>query len=298
MRFNSKEEICAYFNIDPTKTEKEVIKVLTQMRVAHHPDKIGDPTDEEKDMWAEIDDAKKFLRNSDTEIMIPFSEVRDILAFTKDKGMQMASSREKLEERIQTTSQQIIKTVKVNWKPAKITSTSIAAIITLIWAFPSIITEHPILNSLRIPTRFYWHVSVVWFLSLLICCTMWLFSYLNERAIKGLLDVLKNEDNQFAIFSNFMSYHNNFDNSQKSFTIKDIEEHIEEWLCYNRKKQFHPFITKTRRRSIFFNKYFLSVKDIIPEVSQMIITRALEKKVIVKEDTHTWYDTYIVNDEK
>lgn len=296
MQFNSKEEICAYFNIDPTKTEKEIIKILTQMRVEHHPDIMGEPTDEEKDMWAEIDDAKKFLRNRDTEIMIPFSEVRDMIAFAKNKDMQMASSREKLEERIQTTSQQIIKTVKVNWKPAKITSTSLAALITLIWAFPSIITEHPILNSIRIPTSFYLHVSVVWFLSLLICCTMWLFSYLNERSIKRLLDILKNEDNQFAIFSNFMSRYNNFDSPQNSFTIKDIEGHVEEWLYYDRKKQFYPFIRKLRRRTVFLNKYFLSVKDIIPEVSQMIITRALEKKVIVKEDTHTWYDSYIVND--
>ena len=125
---------------------------------------------------------------------------------------------------------------------------------------------------------------------------MWLFSYLNERSIKRLLDILKNEDNQFAIFSNFMSRYNNFDSPQNSFTIKDIEGHVEEWLYYDRKKQFYPFIRKLRRRTVFLNKYFLSVKDIIPEVSQMIITRALEKKVIVKEDTHTWYDSYIVND--
>ena len=135
MQFNSKEEICAYFNIDPTKTEKEIIKILTQMRVEHHPDIIGEPTDEEKDMWAEIDDAKKFLRNRDTEIMIPFSEVRDMIAFAKNKDMQMASSREKLEERIQTTSQQIIKTVKVNWKPAKITSTILSELRPTVLAF-------------------------------------------------------------------------------------------------------------------------------------------------------------------
>lgn len=48
-----------------------------------------------------------------------------------------------------------------------------------------------------------------------------------------------------------------------------------------------------RRQGI--TKKLMKVNE-LPEVSQMIITRALEKKVIVKEDTHTWYDSYIVND--
>ena len=295
MEFYSKEEICTHFNISSTKTNKEIIKILTQMRAEHHPDKTGKPTDEEKNLWAEIDAAKKFLRNNNTEIMVPLSEIQNIISLTKNEDVKLVSPIEKIDEKIHNTSQRIIKTAKGIWKPAKITSTSIATIITAIWAFPSIVTEHPILSSLRISSSFYFSLSVIWFYSLFFCCTIWLFSYTNEKKVKWLLDILKNEDIQFEIFSEFINHYNN---SQKSFTIKDIQKHVEEWLRYSRKKQFYPFISKTRKRTYFANKYFLCVKDIIPEVSQMIITRALEKNVIIKEDTHTWYDSYIFNDTK
>lgn len=300
MKFSSKEEICIYFNIDASKTKEEIIKELKQMQASIHPDKTGEQTEEEKIRFSQIDAAKKFLRGNDTEIMVPLSDIRDILSIVKNNDTQLVSFKEKIEERIQNTSQRIIKTTKGNWKTAKITSTSIAVIITAIWAFPAIITEHPVLSAYRISKDFYLFLAALWFFALFVCCSIWLYAYNKERKIKNILETLKNEDNQFAIFSNFLENYYELKSDKRSFTVKDIEEYIEEWICYNKigyngTRYIYP-IKVIKRKSIYLNKYFLCIKDIIPEVSQMIITRALEKEVILKEDKRTWYDRYIIND--
>lgn len=294
MQFYSKEEICEYFDIDKSKSEKEIIKILTQMRAATHPDKKGEPTEEEKNKWETIDAAKKFLRNNNNEVMIPLSEIHNFLSVVNNEDMQMTLSKDNIEEKILNTSKRIIETTKENWKPAKITSTTVAAIITAIWSFPSIITEHPILNSISLSNYFYSVLSMIWVIVLYVCCTIWLLAYYNERKMKRLLEVLENEDNQFEIFSEFVKYYYNSKSSKTSFTVKDIEEYVERWIYYKRLNRFYPTTTKFKRETSS-NRYFNGVKDIIPEVSKMIIARALEKKVIIKEETHSWYDSYIIN---
>lgn len=295
MQFYSKEEICEYFDIDKSKSEKEIIKILTQIRVSTHPDKKGEPTEEDKNKWEIIDAAKNFLRNNNNEVMIPLSEIHKFLSVVNNEDIPMSLSKNNMEEKILNTSKKIIETTKENWKPAKITSTTIAAIITAIWSFPSIVTEHPILNSIHLSDSFYFFLSMIWLIVLYVCCAIWLLAYYNEKKTKRLLDVLKNEDYQFEIFSEFMKWCNNSNNSKTSFTTKDVEKYVEKWICLNKLNRSYSIKTKLQK-GIYPNRYFKGVKDIIPEVGKMIVARALEKKVIIKENTHSWYDSYIIND--
>jgi hypothetical protein len=295
MKFYSKEEICAYFNIDTNKSEKEIIKDLTRMQVELHPDKIGKQTEEEKIKYSKIDDAKSFLRSNHTEVMIPLSDVRDIISLVKNENMPLVLSRETIEEKIQNTSQKIIKNTKGTWKPMKITTTSVAIMMSAIWAFPSVITEHPILQSTRFYDEFYFALTVMWILSLIFGGFVWLIAYKKEKKVKVLLDVLKNEDVQFEIFSDFKNCCKKSKKMYNPFTIKDVEKHIKS-LIYNNGIELFYF-DKTEGKKMYGSKRcFSNISDIIPEVSQIIVARALEKNVIAKEDKNTWYDSYIFND--
>lgn len=320
MYLNPIEEICKEFNIDSNLDVEQIIKELTKIQATIHPDVNPDFSVEDNEKFSRIEEAKKALRKNSGETRIAVSDVLEIIKSVKYQDLEVKKESETIENDIKESSKSIIKTLKQRSLPRKITVSSIWAIITLLWAFPSMISEHPILGQLINIHNFYLFLSLVWLLALMVAIIILVYAFINETYTKNILYFLQNENNQYAIFSNFLDY-SNFD--EHTFTNKKLEDFIFQkvfmddrlWSDYRYieipKYPFSFLHPKTlhisnlvKRKKHYYSRYQFTnipkhlypyIIDIIPQISNVIIARAIEKGLITKKANINWFDTYFIN---
>ena len=311
MIFHSKDDVCKHFDLDPTLDVSQVIKELTKIQAKLHPDVNLDYSEKDKEMLSTIDDAKNFLREKSEQHLMQVSDILEIINLVKNENNSTKKEIEIAENEIAETSLSIIKTIKHQHLPYKITTASIWSLITLIWAFPSLITEHPIISTWVLPQTLYEILTIVWIISLFALLPILFFTYIEEKHTKLVLELLKNSDNQhifFLIFSKHLKYLN-----KTTFTQNDLTTFLNDLLFnsdYRLNETLHQ-LYETDRELIHQLNHILYVNDlnfrkyrrvysyatkITPKISNTIIARLLEKEVIFKKTERNWYDVYVLNE--
>lgn len=282
MSFTSKAEICKTFNIDSSLDPAQIIKELTMLQAEIHPDRKLDYTDTDQERFTLLEEAKSFLRETPEQTLVPVSQIVEIIKLVKSEGITQKKESEVIAEKISQTSETILRTIKHHYLPRKITVASISSIITLLWAFPSVVSEHPVLGQLiDVNSSLF---TLLWLDALMLLSMIWFITYRAEQYTKNVLHTLENVDKQWSIFSAFIS---NSGESPVEFSSKDLEDYILKHIS-------KPY--KSYQSRILHRQYSLAqVSEIIPHVSDMIIARALEKGIITKLPDAGWYDKYKVN---
>lgn len=287
MVYSSIEQICDEFQIDSSLDISTIISELTKKQKDLHPDANPNYSEDDLKMFSRINDAKDFLRQVDKNALVPLSEVISIIKSINNKELTSLEKEEKMQIGIKTKTQEIVKSIKSYYLPRKLTVAGLLALVSFVWAFPSMLTDHPIIGEIIDDIYslqfFYFILTAIWLFVLFLSVTLLFFTFRNETYIKNILQFLEKPESQYEIFSSFIKE----DCSNSTFTIKDLEEYI--CSCFSPQKRM--FMDKRIRvpRQLLPNVY-----EISPKIAEMIVFRVLEKGVISKVNTKGWYDKYVV----
>lgn len=189
---------------------------------------------------------------------------------------------EKLSENIQSR----LLVTKKQLKGSRISSTTIAAIITFLWMFPNQVIEHPLIqmffgDSMYATTRFAMTITVIWLCVLLYTIIIWCSSIRRERIEKAIMERLKLESVQNEIFMNFLDslYLN------QQFSKREFMKYLAQGLSEE----------KNQRKTLNFD----FEEKIVQNMADIILLRAKDYGVIRKIKSHSLIDCYeIIQDEK
>lgn len=297
MKFNSIEEIKDHFEIDVDDSE-ELKNCLLEIIKKIHPDKNGGEfrTKADEKYYHEIQDAIEYLDNINN-LLVTKEELSSITQILKDiipiHQNRISENYLVLENKIQSS----IKFYKSKHLFPKITTSAIALILTSIWLFPESVSKHPVLkNYLNTSDTSF---GLIWFLSLLLCAITWVLLKMVETRNNDLKKGLSLETNMNKIFTRFVdySYHGKIADGYFYFTKDELIEFI---ISYDFKKD--SLIIKRRTKNFlnlykeFFEKFLLLNHDVdldlVQSVSEVIIEKGLQKKVIKKVDSYSINDTF------
>jgi len=279
--FNSKTEICREFNIEFSENTEEIIKKLTKLQQDIHPDITN--TDEQISVeMTRLTEAKKYLRElekSDNQL-VSVSAIRDIITAIKNDNYS-SNSLENIEKKYLSSCEDKFRSIKKSFLPHKITLSSIMAVISFVWLFPSLLKEHPIVGQIFFNDSLYFSnylmFTGIWVFIMYGLSALFFVVYQKEKRIKHILYQFEDLNFQYNIFLKFLNKNRN-----ESFTQVDLEEYIFKALSENNK-----------RRKSFLKLY---AQEIFPEISKILLLRAVDKGIIVKTDDVSWYDNYVISE--
>jgi len=308
MVFSSIKEICDEFGLDSALDIPDIIKKLTAIQVSIHPDKNSSSTTDEasKEKNARIDEAKSYLRHlasaeqiSNSTVMIPATFINDITdmigALREITEIQAELPSVITEKKCEDTAESIFIKIRKAFLPQKITLSSIIAVLVFIFSFPKVLAEHPIFEGYfrfsdgGIDIDAFAVFTAVWFFVLCICVFFLVFTFLKQRKIENVIDALKSGKMQYEIYQKFKKHV--MEDPQlcmEPFHQDNLEKFILETICPEKgKPEFSRGLYSWKKSR---EKYST---EIIPVISELIIQRALEKKVVKESEKASWYDGYI-----
>ena len=173
--------------------------------------------------------------------------------------------------------------MKKDFLPPKIAIGSIIAVLTFVWSFPNLLKGNPLFEYIfrsesGISSDAYFVFTGIWLGSVVLLLELLFFTFLRQRRIETLLENFKNIDRQYELFSEFMR------TGTRVFIQKDLEKFIEKSILDSRSSK------KSGGKHNMIKKYSI---EIIPVIAEMMIQRALDKGLVKKGDTPSWYDEYI-----
>jgi len=287
MKYNSKKDICKEFNIDSTLETDDIIKELTKMQADIHPDINPNFTDEDKEKFTSIEEAKNFLRNNKSDSQIVIADLVNALQKLEGQNIIPAGTNQNLQNEVKQSADKIVKTFKKQYLPRKITTTAIAAVISLIWAFPNAMLEHPILGRLLDIDIYYLFLSALWILSLYIAVVVFLFAHSIESKVQRIMTQIQNLDYQYEIFISFIRFLRHKNAKVNEFSFEELKEYLDFSLLT------HTTCVKSYKK--IPKQLHVHILDITPQISNMIIAHALKKSIITKKNEIGWYDAYFIN---
>lgn len=338
MNFDSLDDIIAHFDFN-VKDAEEVKKELKNLIKEVHPDKNKGDFKNEKDktFFYEIQAALKYIEKSNPNFSL--SNQNEITALTKvltelaltKKEDSIAESVEKKNSSLTTKLQDSITSFhNLNSSP-KITGIVATTIITALWAFPSIVKDHPLLKILYNYNREF---TVIWIISLFFMGTLWLKIKSSERYDEEIKRSYRLDSTQNYIFTLFIKWmkvnHINYEIINKKRVITFSKDDLINFLTtrfktlqrrlrgtetlqsYEIEKEIKRIEESGgfendiyRRRSIspfsLFSNFLPKPGEIDLEVAQLIcdliIERLSAKGVITKSELKSLSDKFVYEDE-
>ena len=294
--YTSIDEIRKEFGFSENADIETMKKELTQEQKKIHPDVNENYTQEDNKRFSRIAEAKDFLKKYDSTL-VPVSVITDLLKVAKKDNE--ISKIEKLETNIAISVQKKYLEIKHRFLPRKITLGAIMAVVTFLWSFPSALKEHPYFGEFFLEASrasysgAFIILTALWLMLMIISIGLLWLTFMRESRLKRILYNFENLSNQYEIFSCFINEINN-----NEFTQQDLDNYIVENLSQsNKNKKAYKYsidvlINNVINRVILVSKSH--IENIVPQISEMLICRALEKGIIQKADKVSWYDTYII----
>ena len=272
------EEICKEFNLDTSLSVNEMIKELTKLQKAMHPDLNPNYSKSDSQKFTKINVAKDYLRTLKNQTIVPVPNVFNYLVKkTLDNNITLSEYEEKLSEKISICSDKIFKKAKDYYFPKKISVVSCAVFFSVTCVILFLIISRLISRS---TLNYYMDYFIMLILIFWFCIiTTLFFSFVkiikNEYLIKKAVNELGETELQFEIFKEFANQRNAKEKFQKNEMEDFISQYIKKRYFYNRSfEELYPYIN-----------------DIVPKVTDMIIFRAINKKFI-NELNDSWDDEY------
>lgn len=290
--FYSLKEICDVYDIEYKEDAEYVKKQLKDMQWETHPDLNPDDADANKrscQLNAAYDFIKKYQRKR--QELVTVSDIAELIQ-TANKKNELAMAIKENESIIEESYEKSLKQIKYSFLPAKITTSTITGIITFIWSFPSSIEQNPVFGDLINKygeTDFFSYLTMAWIIALSSTVLAFFYAKYQKSKCEAILYNFKNKSFQYNVFSNFIkekSIIKKSNSNNLSFYRKELESFIlDEILRKNRKKHFR--LRKNHNIMIYLD-------ELLPKLSEIIINRAIEQKIIAKSDEAIWEDKYII----
>ena len=288
MEYSSIKQIRDEFGIDsesPDEIRKELIKRMPEI----HPDKNKGEfsSEKEKGDYFEIDSARRFLdeQTKDQEALIPLKDVTDLIKTVKE--LVPTNNENKSVENLRIKIDDSIDKLKHRNQTPKIATSSITALLTVLWVFPSTVQQHPILSVYIDPTDIMF--TIVWLYSLMLTAGLWWILIRRENKDAALKKRLSLESVQNSLFKKFIdtSRHSTPTGGQVRFL----------------KAEFVIFLTRNAtyevRPSPVLFRFLSPNKEIdleLPEaLAKVILNRAEVNGYIGRAKGKNIDDTYVVN---
>ena len=336
MDFNSLDEIINYFKLD-VKDSSEVKTELKNLIKKTHPDtNKGDfRTDSDKKNYHEVQSALDYLKDNTSNTSLSMkTELTELTKVITDlsKNMKNDVITENIEKQSINLSTKIQDSItsyhKLNSSP-KVTGIIATTIITALWAFPSVVKDHPLLNFLYQHNKEF---TVIWLLSLFVMGNLWIKIKSAEKfdaEIKRSYKLELTQNHIFSLFTKWMSAtHRNLsireDKKIITFTEDDLinflitryriieialsmEETLHDFQVEKRIKEIEEssiFKNKIQPRNRLFLAYFTNIfpkpgkidLELAQLICDLIIERLNSKGVITKSIKKSLSDTYVYED--
>lgn len=303
MEYEDIDEIREDFNIE-LSDPREIKKILKQKMKKIHPDtnKGEFNSDADKELYHKMNNAIDFFDKKNTNKSIALSEkkLNEIIKSNKDLSLIMKEDKntKKLNDAIISSKNEI----KRQYKTKKYASATIATILSIIWFFPTTISNHPILSMYIDPTEPFF--VLFWLCAVYLTIFLWGICSQREKYIDRVNKEIMVETKQNQMFYSFLS------NIRNSEIIPNLAERTNRILSG---KTRYPFFTKSdlidflqsKNNEILFMKtqstLFRPANPISMEtaeaLSDIILTRAESYNVIKKSKIKAMEAIYEVIDE-
>lgn len=209
MDFNSIDEILSHFDLnaqDADEAKKELKNLIKKV----HPDKHNGnfKNDKDKDLYHEIQSALLCLDGASNTALSTKNEITALTKVIKDlavarKEEVSAGVIERKGSSLTNKLQESIESFHKRHSTPKITGVVLTAIITALWAFPSVVKDHPLLSFLY---RFNREFTIIWILCLIFTGYFWMRIKISEKRDEEIKRSYKLESTQNYIFNLFMNW--------------------------------------------------------------------------------------------
>lgn len=294
MEFSNIEQIKQEFGLttsDPKELKKQLRKIMAEL----HPDTNDGAFDSAaQELFLKADAAIDFL---DAQLepgtaIIPISDLTALtkavteLARTESRTSSRLIKEESSRALLTTEMRRIEKRVHTKYMAPKLTASVVAGIMSIVWVFPQLIQEHPILSASPIlgSSTFL----MFWLLSLVTTSALWVFAYSAENRQRYLHSKVQTEGYQNSLFASFL-----FSRGGNVVEVEELNDDGNLSLYYVFfKDDFVEFIQlKPRRSFLHFYIKDLTSPEIDPELAQTIVDVILDRVeglgIIQKYQTET-----------
>lgn len=282
MEYTDIKQIKVEFSINQDNI-KDIRRELIKIIALCHPDKNCGKfeSDEKKDIFLRANQAIEFIDSdkNQEQILVPLREVKELINLIKDVVPTENSNnyRQALTNKIDIN----ISSFKLRFRWPKITTTAITGFLTLMWTFPSSISEHPILkNYINVESMQFFYV---WIVSIIITIELWLLLRIKEVQHNELMKKLENEVYQNRLFEEFIRYQNERDSH---FTKNDFVNFItiDKLFAYrNSLDKKLLFLKRKHKQNIEFDVAFGLANVVFERAESNLIIEKIKLKSLTEK---------------
>lgn len=205
--FHSLKEICDEYNIEYKENAEYIKTQLNNLQWVTHPDLNSDDADANEKSYrlnAAYDFIKKYQRNS--QELVTVSDISELLQ-TVNKQNELSRVIKENELIIEKSYERSLKQIKNSFLLPKITTSTLTAIITVLWTFPSLFEQNPMLVDLINEygeTEFFLYLTMAWIIALCSTVSAFFNARYQEAKCEAILYNFKDKKFQYDVFSNFI----------------------------------------------------------------------------------------------
>ena len=291
MEYYSIKEIRDEFGIDsesPDEIRKELIKKLSKI----HPDKNKGEfsSGKEKEDYLKINSAIRFLdeQTKDQEALIPLKDVTDLIKTVKE--LVPTNNENKSVEKLRIKIDDSIDKLKHRNRTPKIATSSITALLTILWVFPSAVKQHPILGRYIDPTCLSFSIfTIIWLFSLMFAAIFWSFLRRIENKEAAFKKRLNLESVQNSLFKEFIDTgrHRTPTDSQVRFLKAEFVKFLASTATYE--------VTPSPLLFRFLSPDKVIDLELLEALAKVILNRAEVNGYIKRDKGKNIDDLYVVN---
>lgn len=290
--YNSINEICNEFNIKDSEDIDQILRELTEIQSKLHPDNNPNIDKNNTEKYFRVSEAKNFIRKhyKQNHNLVEVSDFEELMKVVNNNSLSVILKEK--ERNLESTYETKVKQIKSSYIPKKIAVGTIIAIFSAVWAFPSVLEQNPLISRYILINNeiFYTILTIIWILVLLMSFLFLLQILKRETYFKNILSEFKGTKFQYEVFSAFAKQLIEKQNSKNiTFFRNELEKFILEQVLNKHKKPY----TKQLKYKLPNNIYSY-IDELLPKLSEIIISRALSQKIIQKSESISWEDKYII----
>jgi hypothetical protein len=274
---------------DPKEIRKELIKKMALVYPKTGPF-LSD--DDEKQYYLIYKAIEKIDEEIDTsKALICVDDIRKSLDLIRENGSRKDLVRIEQQKNLEKQIEVSIKNYQSRTFYPKITLATVTGIMSFIWFFPSLLENHPLFKSLLVTqisfSVYYAFFSLFWIMCLIFTAQIWMLTALTENRKNDLYSKLQFEVNQNELFNDFLENGEFLD--EKTF----LKINFIDFLMNNTERvilgiESSNKISSHNSKSPSFNLFSsiflfsspLMESEIADSISDMILTKAVNKKLI------------------
>lgn len=329
MNFNSINKIKEHFGLE-IEDVKELRKELRNKLAKVHPDKTGGKfagNAQQRD-HDEITAAIDFIDNESTDIILSNKNLVELIKKVDELSLLKEKEEIKVKEQYNQLLENHIDSSVIRYQKKhtslKISSLVAITLISSIWAFPSIVLEHPVLKNIFVLDSIPF--TVAWICSIVFAGYIWLYSKSIEKEDKLIKLNYNIDTTQNTIFKFFLAWtraakHSVFDFDSKTYKFsrddlfnfilnhyqgmnEEFGEYYEldDWELYRKisekyenKKDLLIIRDKSSLKKRFLN-FFTQPGEIDVDLAHKLTDTMLQKlklrNIIILDKKLAFHDTY------